>query len=137
MASWNTPHARGVDQQPDRNYGSSLRPSRVLAAAREAEALSFDGIWVHDAPLGRRVMASDSPPILAAIAAQTTTLKLCTGILVPHLQDHFNPDGAITAQCLASAGRSADAADHPGHGREGAASGAKRAGAKSSCAARR
>jgi len=61
---------------------------QMLAAAREAESLGFDGIWVHDAPLGRRTMASyDSPSILAAIAAQTTTLKLCTGILQPHLRN--------------------------------------------------
>jgi len=60
----------------------------MLDAAREAEALGFDGIWVHDAPLGRRTMASyDSPSILAAIAAQTKTLKLCTGILQPHLRN--------------------------------------------------
>jgi coenzyme F420-dependent glucose-6-phosphate dehydrogenase len=60
----------------------------MLGAAREAEALGFDGIWVHDAPLGRRTMASyDSPSILAAIAAQTQTLKLCTGILQPHLRN--------------------------------------------------
>jgi alkanesulfonate monooxygenase SsuD/methylene tetrahydromethanopterin reductase-like flavin-dependent oxidoreductase (luciferase family) len=60
----------------------------MLGAAPEAEALGFDGIWVHDAPLGRRTMASyDSPSILAAIAAQTKTLKLCTGILQPHLRN--------------------------------------------------
>jgi alkanesulfonate monooxygenase SsuD/methylene tetrahydromethanopterin reductase-like flavin-dependent oxidoreductase (luciferase family) len=60
----------------------------MLRAAQEAETLGFDGIWVHDAPLGRRTMASyDSVSILAAIAGRTSTLKLCTGILQPHLRN--------------------------------------------------
>ncbi|WP_433286594.1 LLM class flavin-dependent oxidoreductase [Pseudonocardia sp. CA-142604] len=61
---------------------------QMLDAASEAEALGFDGVWVHDAPLGRRTMASyDSPSILAAVATRTRTLKLCTGILQPHLRN--------------------------------------------------
>jgi alkanesulfonate monooxygenase SsuD/methylene tetrahydromethanopterin reductase-like flavin-dependent oxidoreductase (luciferase family) len=60
----------------------------MLRAAQEAEDLGFDGVWVHDAPLGRRTMASyDAVTILSAIASRTSTLKLCTGILQPHLRN--------------------------------------------------
>jgi alkanesulfonate monooxygenase SsuD/methylene tetrahydromethanopterin reductase-like flavin-dependent oxidoreductase (luciferase family) len=60
----------------------------MLRAAVLAEDLGFDGIWVHDAPLGRRTMASyDSVSILSAIAARTHRLRLCTGILQPHLRN--------------------------------------------------
>lgn len=60
----------------------------MIRAAEEAEALGLDGVWVHDAPLGRRTMASyDSVSILSAIASRTSHLKLCTGILQPHLRN--------------------------------------------------
>ncbi|MGH2872519.1 MAG: LLM class flavin-dependent oxidoreductase, partial [Solirubrobacteraceae bacterium] len=60
----------------------------VLAAAREAEALGFDAVWLHDAPLGRRTVASyDTPMLLGAIAAVTERVRLCTGILQPHLRN--------------------------------------------------
>ena len=60
----------------------------MLRAAQEAEDMGFDGVWVHDAPMGRRTMASyDSVSVLAAIAGRTSTLRLCTGILQPHLRN--------------------------------------------------
>jgi alkanesulfonate monooxygenase SsuD/methylene tetrahydromethanopterin reductase-like flavin-dependent oxidoreductase (luciferase family) len=60
----------------------------IVKAGQYAEELGFDGVWVHDAPLGRRTMASyDGVSILAAIAARTSTLRLCTGILQPHLRN--------------------------------------------------
>lgn len=60
----------------------------MLRAATEAEELGFDGVWVHDAPFGRRTMASyDSVPVLSAIAARTSRLRLCTGVLQPHLRN--------------------------------------------------
>src|SRR5690606_2606377 len=71
---------RGITQ---RSYGLA----DVLAAAREAEALGFDAVWLHDAPLGRRTVASyDTPLLLGAIASVTERVRLCTGILQPHLR---------------------------------------------------
>lgn len=68
--------------------GHSYGLDEMVRAACEAESLGFDGVWVHDAPFGRRTMASfDSVSVLAAIAGCTTTLKLCTGILQPHLRN--------------------------------------------------
>src|SRR3712207_217422 len=50
--------------------------------------MGFDAIWVHDAPLGRRTLASHDPAnILAAIAGTTKKLRLCTGIIAPHLRN--------------------------------------------------
>lgn len=67
-------------------YRYGLR--EMLRAAEEAEALGIDGVWVHDAPLGRRTVASyDSVSILSAIASRTRDLKLCTGVLQPHLRN--------------------------------------------------
>lgn len=68
--------------------GHSYGLAEMLRAAQEAEGLGIDGVWVHDAPLGRRTMASyDSVSILCAIASLTRELRLCTGILQPHLRN--------------------------------------------------
>ena len=67
-------------------YAYGIR--EMLQAAQEAEAMGFDGVWVHDGPLGRRTVASyDGVAILSAIASRTKKLKLCTGILQPHLRN--------------------------------------------------
>jgi coenzyme F420-dependent glucose-6-phosphate dehydrogenase len=66
----------------------SYRIGDLLRASREAEAMGFDAIWVHDAPLGRRTLAAHDPlTILAAVAGRTKTLRLCTGIIAPHLRN--------------------------------------------------
>lgn len=60
----------------------------LARAACEAEDLGFGAIWLHDAPLGRRTMASWDPvAVLAALAKVTSKVKLCTGILQPHLRN--------------------------------------------------
>ena len=66
----------------------------LVHAGVEAEAMGFDGIWVHDAMMGRRTTAAYCPiTALTAVAAQTDRLKLCTGILTPQVR---NP--VMTAQ---------------------------------------
>src|ERR1700732_2133116 len=68
--------------------GKSFAVADLLHAAVEAEAMGFDAIWVHDAPLGRRTLAALDPvTILAAVAARTRTLRLGTGILTPQLRN--------------------------------------------------
>lgn len=68
--------------------GKSFAVGDLLHAAIEAEAMGFDAIWVHDAPLGRRTVAALDPlTILAAIASRTRTLRLGTGILTPQLRN--------------------------------------------------
>jgi len=68
--------------------GKSYAVGDLLHAAVEAEAMQFDAIWVHDAPLGRRTLAALDPvTTLAAVAAQTKTLRLGTGILTPQLRN--------------------------------------------------
>lgn len=60
----------------------------LLDAARQAEDLGFDAIWLHDAPLGRRTTASwDAIAVLGALAQVTSRIKLCTGIFQPHLRN--------------------------------------------------
>jgi alkanesulfonate monooxygenase SsuD/methylene tetrahydromethanopterin reductase-like flavin-dependent oxidoreductase (luciferase family) len=62
----------------------------LLRAAQEAEALGFDGIWVHDAPMARRTVAAWDPvAVLTAVAQVTKQLRLCTGIIQPHLRNPF------------------------------------------------
>jgi coenzyme F420-dependent glucose-6-phosphate dehydrogenase len=60
----------------------------MIRGASKAEGLGFDAVWVHDAPLGRRTLAAWSQvDILSAIANETENIKLCSGILQPHLQN--------------------------------------------------
>ena len=68
--------------------GKSYAVEDLLHAAVEAEAMQFDAIWVHDAPLGRRTLAALDPvTVLAAVAAQTKTLRLGNGILTPQVRN--------------------------------------------------
>jgi coenzyme F420-dependent glucose-6-phosphate dehydrogenase len=68
--------------------GKSFVVADLLHAAVEAEAMGFDAIWVHDAPLGRRTVAALDPlTLLAAVASRTTKLRLGTGILTPQLRN--------------------------------------------------
>ena len=68
--------------------GKSYSIADLLHASKEAEAMGFDAIWVHDAPLGRRTLAALDPVnILSAVAAATKKVRLCTGILTPQLRN--------------------------------------------------
>ncbi len=68
--------------------GKSYELHDLLRAGREAEAMGFDAVWVHDGMTGRRTTAAFDPPtVLTAIAAQTKHIRLCTGILIPHLRN--------------------------------------------------
>lgn len=68
--------------------GKSYELHDLLRAAREAEAMGFDAVWVHDGMLGRRTTAAYDPvAVLCAVAAQTRSIRLCTGILIPHIRN--------------------------------------------------
>ena len=68
--------------------GKSYELHDLLRAGREAEAMGFDAVWVHDGMMGRRTTAAFDPPaVLTAVAAQTKRIRLCTGILIPHLRN--------------------------------------------------
>ena len=61
---------------------------QLMKAGREAEAMGFDAVWVHDALCGRRTTAAYCPiNALTAVAAQTSRIKLCTGILIPQIRN--------------------------------------------------
>lgn len=60
----------------------------LLTSAREAEAMGFGAIWVHDAQFGRRTVAAYDPvAVLATVAGMTRRLRLCTGILAPRARN--------------------------------------------------
>ena len=60
----------------------------LVHAGVEAEAMGFDGVWVHDAMMGRRTTAAYCPiTALTAIAGKTRRLRLCTGILTPQVRN--------------------------------------------------
>ena len=68
--------------------GRSYDLRQLLHAAREAEAMGFDAVWVHDALGGRRTTAAYCPiGALTAVAARTRRIKLCTGILIPQIRN--------------------------------------------------
>lgn len=68
--------------------GKKYELPELLRAAVEAEAMGFDAIWVHDAPLGRRTTAAYDPiNILSIIGGSTKHIKLGTGILTPQLRN--------------------------------------------------
>ena len=68
--------------------GKSYNLPQLLHAGREAEAMGFDAVWVHDALGGRRTTAAYCPiGALTAVAAQTKRIKLCTGILIPQIRN--------------------------------------------------
>jgi alkanesulfonate monooxygenase SsuD/methylene tetrahydromethanopterin reductase-like flavin-dependent oxidoreductase (luciferase family) len=60
----------------------------LVRAGVEAEAMGFDAIWVHDAPLGRRTTAAYDPiAVLSYIGGATRSIVLATGILMPHVRN--------------------------------------------------
>src|SRR3954470_1164060 len=60
----------------------------VTHAAREAEAMGFDAVWIHDAMTGRRTVGAFDPiAVFSAVAAQTKRVCLCTGVLIPHIRN--------------------------------------------------
>jgi len=60
----------------------------LFRSAREAEAMGFGAIWVHDAMFGRRTVAAYDPvAVLSAVAGMTKKLRLCTGILAPRARN--------------------------------------------------
>lgn len=60
----------------------------MVKGAKLAEELGFDVVWLHDAMLGRRTMATWDPvSIMSTIAAETEEIELATGILQPHLRN--------------------------------------------------
>jgi len=64
--------------------GESYSLDRLLEAATLAEAFEFEFVSVGDSILAKpRYMPI---PVLAAIAARTTRIKLATGILQPHMR---------------------------------------------------
>lgn len=64
--------------------GQAYSMSHMLEAARLAEELEFDFVSVGDSILAKpRYMPI---PVLSAIAAQTSRIKLATGILQPHMR---------------------------------------------------
>ena len=66
--------------------GYDLR--QLVNASREAEAMGFDAVWVHDALGGRRTTAAYCPiNALTACAIQTSRIRLCTGILIPQIRN--------------------------------------------------
>jgi len=79
----------------------------VIKEAREAEAMGFGAIWVHDAPQGRRTVAAFDPiPVLSAIASVTKRVLLCTGIIAPHLRNPVSLAATWAAMDEISGGRS-------------------------------
>lgn len=71
--------------------GHSYTVTDLLHAAREAEAMGFGAVWVHDAPGGRRTLAAYDPiALLSAVAASTSRILLCAGILTPQLRNPVN-----------------------------------------------
>jgi alkanesulfonate monooxygenase SsuD/methylene tetrahydromethanopterin reductase-like flavin-dependent oxidoreductase (luciferase family) len=79
----------------------------LLDAVRLAEDLGFDAIWVHDAPMGRRTVAAYEPvAVLSAAAAVTSRIKLCTGIIQPHLRNPIALAIAWATMDALSGGRS-------------------------------
>ena len=68
--------------------GKSYDLKQLMHAAVEAEAMGFDGVWVHDGFTGRRTTASFCPiNALTAVAALTKRIKLMTGILIPQIRN--------------------------------------------------
>jgi coenzyme F420-dependent glucose-6-phosphate dehydrogenase len=79
----------------------------LLRLGTEAEAMGFDGVWVHDAPLGRRTVAAYDPVnLLTAIAARTERLFLATGVVMPHLRNPVSFAASWATLDKVSGGRS-------------------------------
>ncbi len=87
--------------------GQKYSVGDVIKEAREAEAMGFGAIWVHDAPQGRRTVAAFDPiPVLSAIASVTKRVLLCTGIIAPHLRNPVSLAATWAAMDEISGGRS-------------------------------
>jgi alkanesulfonate monooxygenase SsuD/methylene tetrahydromethanopterin reductase-like flavin-dependent oxidoreductase (luciferase family) len=68
--------------------GKTYELTDLIAAGVEAEAMGFDLVWVHDAPLGRRTTAAYDPTVvLAHLAGATRNVLLGSGILMPHVRN--------------------------------------------------
>src|SRR5262245_28148897 len=68
--------------------GKTYELADLIRAGIEAEAMGFDLVWVHDAPLGRRTTAAYDPVVvLSHLAGATRRVMLATGILMPHLRN--------------------------------------------------
>ena len=68
--------------------GKTYELADLIRAGIEAEAMGFDLVWVHDAPLGRRTTAAYDPVVvLSHLAGATRGVMLATGILMPHLRN--------------------------------------------------
>lgn len=87
--------------------GQKYSVGDVIKEAREAEAMGFGAVWVHDAPQGRRTVAAFDPiPVLSAIASVTKRVLLCTGIIAPHLRNPVSLAATWAAMDEISGGRS-------------------------------
>lgn len=87
--------------------GQSYSVADVIANAREAEAMGFGAVWVHDAPQGRRTVAAFDPvAMLAAIAAVTTDVLIGSGIIAPHLRNPVSLAQSWATMDRISGGRS-------------------------------
>ena len=68
--------------------GKTYELADLIRAGIEAEAMGFDLVWVHDAPLGRRTTAAYDPVvILSHLAGATKQVMLASGILMPHVRN--------------------------------------------------
>src|SRR5262245_22850269 len=68
--------------------GKTYELADLIRAGIEAEAMGFDLVWVHDAPLGRRTTAAYDPVVvLSHLAGATRSVLLASGILMPHVRN--------------------------------------------------
>ena len=68
--------------------GKKYELADLIRAGVEAEAMGFDLVWVHDAPLGRRTTAAYDPVVvLSHLAGATRQVLLASGILMPHVRN--------------------------------------------------
>ena len=72
-------------------FGSTASRTRLLDTTVEIERMGFDSVWVRDHIVYKPHTHKDQDKthvdcfaVLAAVAAVTTRIKLCTGVLIPH-----------------------------------------------------
>ena len=86
--------------------GKKYELADLIRAGIEAEAMGFDLVWVHDAPLGRRTTAAYDPVvILSHLAGATRRVMLASGILMPHVRNPVILAQQWATLYLASEGR--------------------------------